>query len=544
MLIRPISVRTTILAAGAMFAFSGCIDEKIVFRDRELFNPPPDSVSGFLGYFNVSDRVTTCGNCHSEKQAAWEQTHHADATLSLEESGEAQEFCYGCHTVSEKGNAVTVVAGYNAVKDSAYHDVQCESCHGPGYLHVQSVLAGSVVRPLASIAVDTGLTNGCGECHAGEHQPFVEQWAESKHGYGGHAYAAEGGNASCYRCHEGRKAIQYNFGNTNDFREKADTAVAARMPIVCATCHDPHDPQNEGQLRAPLGEPSLNQLCVRCHSRTGAPTPGAATRRGPHSAQGRLVIDEAVGWIPPGFAFDTNDVVGSHGTTANKRLCASCHVYMYQVTDASTGNFLLNSVGHTFEAIQCLDAQGLPAAGPCTDAQRNFKGCAISGCHLTETAARTAFQTVRTRMNYLTDVLWADDGDAVMESTDGGLLPKVLANAIAAGNRNEMNLYDTKLTTAEGAIWNAQLASTHQREFWLNFVISGQNTCTTAGCTTGGGANTGHYSSGEGVHNPFLLEALLLGSIEAVKAQYAVSAPPFESTPQLIMPPRVRRIQQ
>jgi predicted CXXCH cytochrome family protein len=526
-----------------MFAFSGCIDEKIVFRDRELFNPPPDSVSGFLGYFNVSDRVTTCGNCHGEKQAAWEQTHHADATASLEESGEAQEFCYGCHTVSEKGNAVTVAAGYNAAKDSAYHDVQCESCHGPGYQHVQSVLAGSVVRPLASISVDTGLTTGCGECHSGTHQPFLEQWAESKHGVAGTAYKTEGGRSPCNTCHEGRAAMLLNFGETANFAEKSATDAASYQPIVCAVCHDPHDATNDGQLRAPLGEPSVNQLCIQCHSRQGAPTPGSATRRGPHAAQGLLVIDESVGWIPPNFTYDTSNVVGSHGSVANPRLCASCHVHTHEVTDAATGNFVLNSVGHTFEPIECLDAQGLAVPGPCADSERDFRGCAVSGCHGSTSAARTAFQVVRARMNSLTDQLWADtDADARMETTDGGLLPKVLANAIAANNRNVMNLYDRTFTPAEGAIWNAQLAYTHEREHWGSFRISGQNSCSAANCTAGDSTNTAHKASGEGVHNPFLLEALLLSSIEAIKTTYGVSAPPFDMTPQLTRPKGVREI--
>ncbi|HEX9580791.1 MAG TPA: cytochrome c3 family protein [Gemmatimonadales bacterium] len=533
-------VRAGMLAAGAAFALAGCIDEKIVFRDRELFNAPADSLGGFLGYFDAANKVTSCGNCHAEKQAAWVETGHARAYQDLQASGQATGECFSCHTVSEKGNAATVASGWSAVQDSAYHDVQCESCHGAGYQHVQSVLGGDVIRPLASVAVDTGLANGCGECHAGEHQPFLEQWAESKHGYGGEAYLEEGGRSPCKTCHEGRAAIELNFGNTNDFVEKADTGVASYQPIVCATCHDPHDPFNEGQLRAPLGEPGLGQLCVKCHSRQGAPG-ASATRRGPHAAQGLLVIDETVGWIPPGFVFDTNDVVGSHGSSANKRLCASCHVYMYQVTDAATGAFVFNSVGHTFEAIQCLDAQGKPTAGPCADNERNFKGCTVSGCHLTEGAARTAFQVVRARMDQLTDQLWTDDGDAVMETTDGGLLPKVLAQAIAANNRNEMNLYDSKLSTAEGAIWNAQLAFTHNRTQWSSFVIEGQNTCTTAGCTTGGGSNTAHKSSGEGVHNPFLLEALLLGSIDAVRKQYGVSAPPFDETRRMTVPPGVRR---
>jgi predicted CXXCH cytochrome family protein len=531
-----------IFGAGLAFILAGCIDEKIVFRDRELFNPPPDSLNGFLGYFNVADGITTCGNCHGEKQAAWAQTAHAKALADLEESGAAQEFCYGCHTVSELGNAVAQAAGYNAVKDSAYHDVQCESCHGPGYQHVQSVLAGSVVRPLASISVDTGLTNGCGECHAGEHHPFVEQWAESKHGYGGHAYTTEGGRSPCNTCHEGRAAMLLNFGETADFVEKSATGAASYQPIVCAVCHDPHDATNPSQLRAPLSEPSTNQLCIQCHSRQGAPTPGSATRRGPHAAQGLLVIDEAAGWIPPNFTYDTSNVVGSHGNEANPRLCAACHVYRFDVTDQATGNFVLTSVGHTFEAIPCVDAQGVPVPGPCADTQRNFGGCAVSGCHGSTAAARTAFQVVRARMNQLTDQLWADDGDAIMETTDGGLLPKVLAQSIAAGKRNVMNLYDRTLTPAEGAIWNAQLAYTHERAYWGSFRISGQNSCSATNCTAGDSVNTAHKASGEGVHNPFLLEALLLSSIEAVKTTYGVSAPPFDMTPQFTRPKGVGEI--
>lgn len=540
---RPTTVRGAFFVAGAVFALSGCIDQDIVFRDRELFNPPPDSANGFLGYFDAAEGVTTCGNCHAEKQATWEQTHHAEATASVEESGAAQESCYSCHTVSELGNAAAVAAGYNVAKDSAYRDVQCESCHGPGFQHVQSVLAGSVVRPLASISVDTGLTNGCGECHTGTHQPFVEEWAESKHGYGGTAYLAEGGRSPCNTCHEGRAAMLLNFGETANFVEKSATGPESYQPIVCAVCHDPHDATNESQLRAPLAEPSVNQLCVQCHSRQGAPTPGSATRRGPHAAQGLLVIDEAVGWIPPNFTYDTSDVVGSHGNEANRRLCASCHVYAFEVTDAATGNFLVHSVGHTFEAIPCVDAQGVPIGGECADTERTFAGCAVSGCHGSAGAARTAFQVVQARMNALTDQLWADDGDAIMETGDGGLLPKVLANAIAANTRNVMNLYDRTLTPAEGAIWNAQLAYTHDRAQWGSFRIAGQNSCSAANCTAGDSVNTARKASGDGVHNPFLLEALLLSSIEAVKTTYGVSAPPFDMSPQMTRPKGVRQIQ-
>ncbi|MBI4342646.1 MAG: cytochrome c3 family protein [Candidatus Omnitrophica bacterium] len=527
-------------SCGAAFMLaillSGC--EELVYRDRELFNPPPDTTSGFLGYFNVAEKQTTCGNCHVSFQAAWRGTKHAQAANDLEASGHAQAFCWGCHAVSELGNAVTVTAGYNLVTDSAYRDVQCESCHGPGFEHVQN--PSRETRPLASIHVDTGLTNSCGECHSGEHTPYAEQWAESKHGYGGDAYKTEGSNASCWRCHEGRKAILINFNETTNYVELADTGAASLQPILCATCHDPHNAANEGQLRAPLSEPSREQLCVKCHSREAAPPTTGITRRGPHAAQGLLVIDEDAGWIPPNFSY-TGPIVATHGSEANPRQCASCHVTRFDVTDASTGEFLLTSVGHTFEPIQCLDAQGLPTEGPCDVSQRDFRGCAVSGCHGSATAARSAFETVKNRMNFLTDQLWADtDGDAIMETTDGGLLPKVLAQAIAASNLNAINLYDRTLTVAEGAIWNAQLAFTHDREYWSNFKVQGQNSCATP-CSTQNASNTAHKSSGEGVHNPFLLDALLIASIQAVQTTYGLAPDRLaDLTVQATRPPGVR----
>lgn len=531
-----------VLATGGVG--TGCTETQYVYDTTEIqrpaFNQPADSLNGFIGLYNVEENQTSCGNCHVDFQATWAGTAHAGAWETLEASGHATDVCRGCHTVSELGNALEVAGGWNAVPDSSYHNVQCESCHGPGLLHLESVAAGMVVRPFASIAVDTVGTNGCAGCHEGTHHPFVEQWSESKHGYGGEAYLEEGGRAGCQDCHEGRMAILNNFGETADFVEKSD--ATNYQPIVCATCHDPHDARNMGQTRRPIDEPTRENLCVKCHSREGHPPSSGVTRRGPHAAQGLLVIDEDIGYRPPNFTYDSTRIVSTHGTSANPRLCASCHVYMFDVTDAATGDFLLTSVGHTFEAIQCLDAQGLPTAGPCALAERQFGGCAVSGCHPSEDGARGAFIATRSSMNFYVDLLWADtDGDGVMETTDGGVLPKVLANAIAANDLNVINLYDNVLTPAEGAIWNAQLAYTSERPVWSSFSVQGQLSCTpTTTCTTQGGTNTAHKSSGEGVHNPFLLESLLIASIQYLQDYYGVSAPGVELTPRMTPPPGLR----
>ena len=530
------------ILVGLVAGLGACTDEQIVYVNRP-FNPPVDAVNGFLGYFDEASKQTACGNCHASTQAQWVGTAHASAWEDLQASGSSQAFCEGCHSVNELGNADSTAAGYNAVADASYHDVQCESCHGAGFEHAS--LPDGVAGPLASIGIPTDLAtakNGCGECHQGEHHPFVEQWAESKHGYGGTAYLTEGSRSPCWNCHEGRVAIATTFNEHTNYIERDVTT--ALQPIVCAVCHDPHNGANEGQLRAPLAEPSRAQLCVRCHSREGHPPSSGITRRGPHAAQGLLVIGEDAGWIPPNFPGGSADgIAGTHGTEANPRLCASCHVYMFDVNDAVTGDFVLRSVGHTFEAIGCLDpVTGLPTSGPCALTDRNFKGCAVAGCHGDEAAARSAFTAVRSRMNLLTDLLWTDsDNDSVMDPTDSGVLPQVLAQAIAANDSNEINLYDSTLTAAEGAIWNAQLAYTHERPQWANFKVAGQKSCANPNATpcAVSSSNTAHKSSGEGVHNPFLLEALLSSSISYLIDHCALPSPPVgvDLTPQLQRPP-------
>ena len=523
----PDRLRPALAGLGAAvmtgLLLSAC--EQLVYQQRLPFNPPPDSTSGFLGYFRPADHLTTCGNCHISYQAEWAQTKHAHAYADLLASGHADPSCYGCHTVNARGNALTVAAGYDVTPDSAYQDVQCESCHGPGFTHVQSPTRQNA--PLASIEADTGLTNGCGECHTGKpHNPFVEQWAQSAHGSGpGWDHAKT--NPTCQPCHEGRAAIAIKFGDPSNYVEKADSADYQR--IVCAVCHNPHGSQYVHQLRASISTPTRDNLCVMCHSREGTPTP--PTFRGPHAAQGLLVLDEDVGWIPPNFQYDTTSIVGSHGTAANPELCATCHVAAYDVTDSS--GILFHSTGHTFLPIPCVDASGvpLPPDSSCTVDQRDFRACAASGCHASADVARTVFLTVKSRMEYLTDQLWTDtnnNGTIDPSPTDGGLLPKIVANAATAADSNEINLSDNTLTVAEGAIWNAQLAATHDRPQWLNGKVFGRTF-------------SAHYSSGEGVHNPFLLEALMIASIQAVENTYGVSpSAPIDLGTHMGRPPGLR----
>jgi predicted CXXCH cytochrome family protein len=463
--------------------------------ERQLYDPPPDATFGFLGYFDVTDQVTTCGECHVGKAAGWATTGHASAWEDLQASGAAQAVCEGCHTINERGNALDEPAGYNLVQDERYHDVQCEACHGPGKDHVDNPDA---FQPLASLSVGVGLTNGCGDCHQGAHHPFVDQWQLSKHATVPSGTRAT--NETCMPCHEGKTALEQKFGETDDYIEKGDGQPLA---IVCGVCHDPHGSPNENNLRAPIDVASIDHLCVKCHSRIGTPP----SSHGPHAAQGLLVLGVNVGWIPPGFAYDTTLIIGTHGTEANPKLCATCHVNIFEVTDQESGGFLFASKGHTFEAIPCVDADGVPVPRPCSLTQRTYNACTASGCHGTETAARSALLVAQGRLHNLLDQLWYDtDGNHVMDATDDGVLPQV----VAQGDPTQLDVGDDVITVAEGALWNAQLSYTEDRPWFGDGEAFGVHF-------------SAHMSSGRGAHNPFLLEALLTASIQAVIDTYGVS---------------------
>jgi predicted CXXCH cytochrome family protein len=455
-------------------ALSSCVDESLVQRDSDVFDDPPSAAMGFLGYSDRAGKATVCGNCHVEKQSEWEQTRHALAWSVLQNSGEAEASCEGCHTVNAFGNPVTGDAGWIATKDDRFQDVQCESCHGPGLAHASNPNKSNVPRPSVSVGLEA--TNGCGECHQDVHHPLLQDWEASAHS---NLYPSVAAREECAGCHTGNRALEA-WGVQPVFVEGA---TGADFPITCAVCHDPHGGPHSKQLRFSINTPSVDtNLCMKCHQRLGSPDLDAAAA-GPHSPQGPLLLGTA-GWWPPNVAWTR--IVSSHGTPeTNPRLCAACHVDRFDVTDAATGEFLLQATGHIFSPIPCLDEEGRPVArGSCPDSERTYRACTGSGCHEDEGAARTAKATAQTRIAQLASEL-------------NSLLDMVPAA--------EFNANDQRYSNAEGAEFNRRLAR--------------------------GGAH---------VHNPFLTETLLIASIETIRSTYGVGLTSSVTLTPMLGPGRIR----
>ncbi len=178
--------------------------------------------------------------------------------------------CAECHTNIARIFPGSAHARIRLDDPRAAGQTGCESCHGPGSLHV----AGGggqgkfIVNPGKNPAA-------CFECHRAveaefhlpQHHPVLEQHlscAQCHDPHGGDIFKPAGGlamarvNETCAQCH----------------REQARPFVFEHQALRegCTVCHTPH-----GSINAKLLVQRDVNLCLRCHAQV--PGPGAAPNR-------------------------------------------------------------------------------------------------------------------------------------------------------------------------------------------------------------------------------------------------------------------------
>jgi hypothetical protein len=104
----------------------------------------------------------TCVQCHAAAGEAWQKSGHSQAFKTLLHlKADADPNCIACHTIGFK-----TPSGYRReFGASKLVDVGCESCHGPGSLHVEQRRSGSSL-------VDNFRTLGAGDCQKCHHGEF------------------------------------------------------------------------------------------------------------------------------------------------------------------------------------------------------------------------------------------------------------------------------------------------------------------------------------------------------------------------------------
>ncbi len=311
----------------------------------------------YLGVGTSSDvQGTSCASCHTANNIAaqdpyydtWKFTKHAQAYDSLKTI--LNYSCLQCHTTGWDTSVVnygadeyvkqdtSVKHGYvitDSVGFARTKNVQCEDCHGPmgkadGTLNTEyhfGYLTGTGTNvPDYSAQV-------CGKCHSG-HDPFYEEWSQSKHALstsGSAAFAAN--NKSCNRCHVAQNFVAY-MKNPSTYRDTILVTGSAMQPLTCVACHDPHNAQYVAQLRADVTPNAV--ICDKCHY---AEMDSVNVNVAPHEQSGlALSGDPNFGYRYAGYKYDNS----AHKWAATER-CINCHVNMSPNPDGS------NNFGHTFE---------------------------------------------------------------------------------------------------------------------------------------------------------------------------------------------------
>jgi hypothetical protein len=123
-----IPMRRALPRDPALASAMRALDRKVGAANLRQAEPPPPAPAGRASF--VGDRA--CGKCHEKAMALWKTTVHAKAWKTLVDGGKTgDDECVSCH-----------VTGYGEVGGSSLgftkklEAVQCETCHGPGSIHV------------------------------------------------------------------------------------------------------------------------------------------------------------------------------------------------------------------------------------------------------------------------------------------------------------------------------------------------------------------------------------------------------------------------
>lgn len=116
--------------------------------------PPANGQAGYVG-------TEACSDCHGDAVEHWKTTRHAHAWKTLVDRG--QEFDYDCISCHVTG--WDKPGGSNLANNDTLRDVQCETCHGPGSIHVAK--GGEEQPPAIARMPDEKLC--ATQCHTKEH---------------------------------------------------------------------------------------------------------------------------------------------------------------------------------------------------------------------------------------------------------------------------------------------------------------------------------------------------------------------------------------
>jgi hypothetical protein len=124
--------------------------------------PPAKGQPGYVG-------AEACADCHAEADEFWQASKHFGAWDTLEAVGKQFDYeCISCHLTGwDQPGGATLAA------NEPLRDVQCETCHGPGSIHVEK-MGKDEPRTIRRAPADELCAT---QCHTPEHSDTFDRTA-------------------------------------------------------------------------------------------------------------------------------------------------------------------------------------------------------------------------------------------------------------------------------------------------------------------------------------------------------------------------------
>jgi hypothetical protein len=242
---------------------------------------PPLTEQSYVG-------TNQCFMCHRPQTNSWSESKHAEAFTRLPEMYHRDTSCLKCH-VTAFGEAKGFVAG----TDKDLLIVGCESCHGPGALHIDAarryVLSepgqeAKIEKEMRDTILKTPTDTVCIKCHttqahgshpAYQHPPTVSSTASSTQQrpvLHGRRSPAPGAPAWYYSGFSVKTCGSCHYERYKQWSTEAHSALSAVLPAkytndqTCSTCH----PTSHGAIAAVANtagsqDGRIGAACESCH---------------------------------------------------------------------------------------------------------------------------------------------------------------------------------------------------------------------------------------------------------------------------------------
>lgn len=383
-----VSMLTVVLALGALLVACG--------TDAPTGNTV-QTANGVVTTGTPTVGLNACASCHAAQTADWTATRHAN--LNTLPSFTTNASCTRCH---DKNGDSQQFAVQRMV-------VGCESCHGPGSLHVERGGVGPIMTTAYSAGVISGTTSSlavsgqlltCMGCHqlldvndpASMTTPTVAMHSQ-----------VSGSVRVIADSHFGTPNAWNSAGNLSTSRYAiTGYALEYASETVCTNCHNPHGVNNINQewaasahaARYSLGKDpqgyfsdawshynwseSNRRTCQRCHTTSGFKAYADALGSGNSSLASQIrlgqistIITSTPGWKPEmlgcnGCHSDFKGTLRNPGTiTAVYNVVSGTTTYAnvsHTYPEASKSNVCLacHTGLESGESIKALNAASMP----------------------------------------------------------------------------------------------------------------------------------------------------------------------------------------